>query len=537
MLHASTKRLIDTLGDRTRQKKVDWTESEDGSVVHDTEGYRVQITTEPHTIILLDALGKELDKVEPDAYGEALDSDGRPYGQFVSELFREAHRHARGTERAIEALLAGLDEDDGGPTSESHEIDTVDPAGDDDELSTSEDIESDLVPDDDDEVVASASLPEDTVELAEARPPMMGIGAAAAEAAEFEPAEASVTADEAFAEETHSDAAAEDGWQNGVETETHEDDPAPTYGSADEDFDAGAADVEEPLDITAPADPGSDASMPAADTGTNGNPFMETPKSTQVFPNQFGAVTEFTREETSEPESTPETDEAFSEAVAGNSDNVDLNEIEESISDAVSRLSGFAPEDVSSEEDVSQPDELAATDVAAEPQGFSLSGIGAGFGLGAAKANIADDLEEETEDAAEQVEEVLQTSTDFIDGTEDLPDDVSDMIDPDSPSTPLADAGDTVDEAPRSLIDQIDDADDATDEDEGKSGTAREAVAGVFSGFLGGARSTASDVADTVEDAVEAVSEETQKVVDDIGESEPKPSPEKRKTSRFNPWN
>ena len=124
MLHASTKRLIDTLGDRTRKQRVSWVETDDGSVTHDTEGYRVIITPEPHTVLITDALGKELDEVTPDEYADAKDADGRPYAMFMNELFREASRHARGTERAIEALLAGLDTDgDGIPDTPVAEAD------------------------------------------------------------------------------------------------------------------------------------------------------------------------------------------------------------------------------------------------------------------------------------------------------------------------------------------------------------------------------------------------------------------------------
>ncbi len=109
MLHPSTKRLIDKLNDMTRKQRVAWTESDDGSVTHDTEGYRVILTPEPHAIFLTDALGRQIETCTPDEFADETDGNGRPYAKFVAELFREAHRHARGTEKAIRALLETLD--------------------------------------------------------------------------------------------------------------------------------------------------------------------------------------------------------------------------------------------------------------------------------------------------------------------------------------------------------------------------------------------------------------------------------------------
>ena len=58
MLHPSTKRLIDKLGDMTRRQKVAWQEADDGSITHDTEGYRVTLTPEPHAVLLTDSQGR-----------------------------------------------------------------------------------------------------------------------------------------------------------------------------------------------------------------------------------------------------------------------------------------------------------------------------------------------------------------------------------------------------------------------------------------------------------------------------------------------
>lgn len=112
MLHPSTKRLIDKLGEMTRKQRVAWIEGENGTVVHDTEGYRVVLTPEPHAVRLTDGMGREIETCLPEEFADDVDSQGRPYAMFVGELYREAHRHARGAEKAIRTLLAGLDADE-----------------------------------------------------------------------------------------------------------------------------------------------------------------------------------------------------------------------------------------------------------------------------------------------------------------------------------------------------------------------------------------------------------------------------------------
>ena len=109
MLHPSTKRLIDKLNEMTRKQRVTWTEGENAALVHDTEGYRVVLTPEPHAVLLTDALGREIETCLPEEFADEVDAQGRPYSKFIAELYREAARHARGTEKAIRTLLAGLD--------------------------------------------------------------------------------------------------------------------------------------------------------------------------------------------------------------------------------------------------------------------------------------------------------------------------------------------------------------------------------------------------------------------------------------------
>ena len=105
MLHPSTKRLIDKLNEMTRKQRVAWSEGEDGTITHDTVGYRVVLTPEPHAVLLTDALGKEIESCTPEEFADETDGAGRPYATFVAELYREAHRHARGAGKAINTVL------------------------------------------------------------------------------------------------------------------------------------------------------------------------------------------------------------------------------------------------------------------------------------------------------------------------------------------------------------------------------------------------------------------------------------------------
>jgi hypothetical protein len=110
MLHPSTKRLIDKLDEMTRKQRVAWEESENGAVTHDTEGYRVTLTAPPHSLLLTDTLGREIETCTPEDFAGETDASGRPYADFVEDMYREAHRHARGAEKAISALLSALDQ-------------------------------------------------------------------------------------------------------------------------------------------------------------------------------------------------------------------------------------------------------------------------------------------------------------------------------------------------------------------------------------------------------------------------------------------
>ena len=107
MLHPSTKRLLDRLAEMTRQRKIDWTETETG-VAYQTEGYSVVLTDEPQSMQLLSRDGNVLEDVGADAIGATATEEGESYREIFASLAREASRLARGTESAIDDVLAGL---------------------------------------------------------------------------------------------------------------------------------------------------------------------------------------------------------------------------------------------------------------------------------------------------------------------------------------------------------------------------------------------------------------------------------------------
>lgn len=109
MLHPSTKRLLDRLAEMTRQRKIAWTETETG-VAYETEGYSVVLTDEPQSMQLLSRDGNVLEDVGADAIGATATDEGESYQEIFASLSREASRLARGTETAIDEVLAGLDD-------------------------------------------------------------------------------------------------------------------------------------------------------------------------------------------------------------------------------------------------------------------------------------------------------------------------------------------------------------------------------------------------------------------------------------------
>lgn len=538
MLHPSTKRLIDTLGERTRQKKVEWAESDSGSITHDTEGYRVEITPEPHTIFLLDALGKELDKVEPHEYDDATDDNDRPYSQFVSELFREAHRHARGTERAIELLLAGLADVDesaaeGVPENVPEIVDaTAEPEATFDETNTLE------------------TLPETQAEEASLEPDVLE--------AEQEP-----HVEEATLEPQAEDVQHNNIWPaaalatNGLAV-MNDDEPT---GNAEEPIESppSALDFIQPEtsdslaeSITAPEPLVSEeVARPLTDIPSDIAPLegsfelqeentprdIDTPSEPSI-PEPLGSIMRFTSEPITQAEDVTsfegasETVDPITEDIPASyptnpalSDNtIDRNDT------AQDRLAGFAPVDIDEPGSAYVPDDTSTETHEPIKQTYSLSGIGAGFGLGAAPSVIAS-LQDTAEDATEEpfgtesetMDDASESASAFIDGTMDLPDTLPSNDDDVSAEAPLAATLETFEDTHTVPTDQID-----------EETSSRGETSGIFTGILQRGRSAVEKVQDTIEDTEEAA----HKVIDDLADDDTAEDDIKPKTTpRFNPWN
>ena len=108
MLHASTRKLIDRLSEMTELGKLDWTETEDGTLAYATEGYSVTLTETPNEVIITSKTGKELERASAEELASTQQDDGGAYTSVVAAMTMEASRIARGTEAAISSLLADL---------------------------------------------------------------------------------------------------------------------------------------------------------------------------------------------------------------------------------------------------------------------------------------------------------------------------------------------------------------------------------------------------------------------------------------------
>lgn len=127
MLHPSTKKLIDRLAAMTAQKKIDWIEKDNGDVLYATEGYVVRLTPEPPRVLLSTESGKSLEDASSTVLTATAREDGGTYGDLVTTLARDACRDARGTEDAINTLLAGLSDTPAETADETPEAVTEEP--------------------------------------------------------------------------------------------------------------------------------------------------------------------------------------------------------------------------------------------------------------------------------------------------------------------------------------------------------------------------------------------------------------------------
>ena len=442
MLHPSTKRLIDKLSEMTRKQRVAWSEGENGTITHDTEGYRVVLTPEPHAVLLTDALGKEIESCTPDEFMDETDSAGRPYTAFVADLYREAHRHARGAEKAINTVLKGLETIEAEPDAQP-EI-AMDPA----ELIEDPGDDTDSLPEAYPEVEGQNDMARAVASMADE----VNAGASAHEEDEPEDAAQSdletesgeeaepfmtsdVDDDEDFVdaeiEAAEPDEPALDASDDtaeppaGIETEAILSQYAsllPEQHSADGD-EAPATETERaegalwPEDENAPQ-PQAETNMADAAPESEPEPAPSAPPSSAAFGGFFGSsMGDLSRYAVSRPGETAETPvPAGPEATP-----------EPDITTAESEPEAYTPAftEAAATPEPDQPAQETTSGAPAEPAplpSFSLSGMSSGFGLGSAVRNNIPGSERTAEPA--QTTPSPDRPRIVIDGTADLPDDL-----------------------------------------------------------------------------------------------------------------
>ncbi|WP_430402001.1 hypothetical protein [Hyphomonas sp.] len=530
MLHPSTKRLIDKLSEMTRKQRVAWSEGENGTITHDTEGYRVVLTPEPHAVLLTDALGKEIESCTPDEFVDETDSAGRPYTAFVADLYREAHRHARGAEKAIHTVLKGLEtiesEPDAAPAI------AMDPA----ELVEDPVDETDSLPEAYPEVEGQNDMARAVASMADE----VNGGAAGVEADEPEDADPSVVETEAEAET-----------EPGIEPE-----PEMTSAFHAEDEASETTEPDEPADPSAGIEAEDILSQYASlmpeqhGTGADEAPSAGTdPAEGALWPEDDNAPEPQAEPREAEAESEPEHVQSEPQASGafghffGGSGIGDVSRYTSNTADETPEPAapveteaapepGIAPSQSESETDEPAPYAPAFTDVGAPaqpvepvpdmtgeapaepeaPRSFSLSGMSSGFGLGSAARSHAQ--------ASERTPEPAQNGPSpervhlVIDGTIDLPDELPPSafgagLDTQADSEPVADAN----QAPFAFSEPEPVAETASEE------TAEEQAP-----------------SQPEEKAFEVPAQTAQpQQADEPAQESPPPAP--KVTTRFNPWN
>lgn len=431
MLHASTKRLIDKLDEMTRKQRVSWEESDNGSIKHDTEGYRVTLTAAPHSLLLTDTLGREIETCSPEDFAGETDVDGRPYTEFVEDLYREAHRHARGAEKAISALLSSLDEAD---TEDETETETSAP------LSKPESFEHPEDGGDDSYPLEEHELPEPEYE---GQADMQAAIAAMADQVNTAPPPATRVAEEteldvapepvpepiveAPAMPAAAEAPAEDVTpvpepEPVAETEPYapfagSEDTARTYAVAAE-FEAPAA-PEPPLAVEDTVTEAAEEALAAEEPFGGENDVWESIRNAGAEDDTPAAEPDAPAEDPAAPAQRPAP--VFGSGIFSGSMS-DLSryrstETEAAPEPAPEPVPEPAAETAAEQESAPEPEPEA-------PRSFSLSGITSGFGLGSTHA--AHRTEPRAPAAAAEPAE-----RDLIDGTVDLPDDMPEEAEPD----------------------------------------------------------------------------------------------------------
>tara|TARA_R110000787_G_scaffold589_6_gene2159 strand:- start:2873 stop:4414 length:1542 start_codon:yes stop_codon:yes gene_type:complete len=423
MLHPSTKRLIDKLSEMTRKQRVAWSEGENGTITHDTEGYRVVLTPEPHAVLLTDALGKEIESCTPAEFIDETDASGRPYSAFVADLYREAHRHARGAEKAIHTVLKGLEIVEAEPEAETDIA--MDPA----ELIEDPGDDTDSLPEaypevegqNDmaravasmaDEVNGGAGEPEDEPELVALSDAATAYENNAAE--EIEPeveADADVEAEIVAAERDAPDLESNEADEISSQIASL----LPEYQQADADTDT-VTEAEADEDTLWP----EDENAPDVQSASEPEPAQPAPQAASAFGGGFfgSGMGDLSRYKTAPVAETP-----VETGVAPEPESEPAPALAATEPDPEPYIPAFTDFDAPAEPDDPAPEITSEADVAPEaPRSFSLSGLSSGFGLGSA-GRASSPVPELAPDSVENVPSPERDRV-VIDGTVDLPDDI-----------------------------------------------------------------------------------------------------------------
>jgi hypothetical protein len=453
MLHPSTKKLIDRLAEMTERGKLNWEEGENDAVVYATEGYSVALTNAPDELIITSKDGKQLERADEAELAEATTETGGSYTEIVANMKREASRIARGTETAISTLLAGIDLDgDGIPDisvdaddDETELVETSEPEDVADETSavSVEEVES-LEADDTLEAEEETDAAPADIEAHDEEPDMTEAvarladevngrdGAEEIAASTLTAAAGGLAAAVAMAETSDTEETAEEAETaepiatEAVETIVDTDRYVP-FGleTAETVVTAEAAPVEEVSEPVELADaPAEDTIAPIA---------LATASVTEFASAAVETVTETTSDVGEElvetvTETVSETSETITETVE--TVTTDATEVAEAMTEiadeATDNVVSFAPEATPQiEETVEQITPITASldetpEPASEaPRSFSLSGIGAGFGLGALSATTeASGVPGATAEPESVAEKIVIDATDEVPMTE-----------------------------------------------------------------------------------------------------------------------
>ncbi|GAB5459162.1 MAG: hypothetical protein Hens3KO_21920 [Henriciella sp.] len=512
MLHPSTQKLIDRLSEMTARGKIAWTDADDGAVNYVTEGYSVLVTDEPNELVIISKEGTELERAAATELA-ATTAEGGTYADILTAMTKEAKRIAKGTESAIGALLADMDETDAPPAEEIERQEAeiaaetakvaADETTDETALNSTSDLEGETKPEPIDPVESDAKEEEpdvtaavarladevnnrQTSEAAKTEDSSSGALSAAATGlatsvamAELSPAEDTITEpEEVLAQEDASnddtasepeqveaaevpepvngleanDAPATTGLMMSAAVENHKYTPfgleapqdqgltgiiAETATEVDVSESAPPSEIEEAAETVEPANEAIEAAAPVFATSVVDD-VQEQPAEASTESNSWASTTfqvseqdERSLDEQTEPEAEP-----HSEA------SVEETRLEETLVDetlaAPEETEAPAPvEDAAEAEEVDAPlGALPETPPASEPQqseeapmSFSLSGIGAGFGLGALTAKTEASGAPEANAAPSAPERVV------IDATDDVPfaapgDDAAPVLEP-----------------------------------------------------------------------------------------------------------